>query len=154
MPGGPRGHRPEASRSQPRSAAACQGRAAAHRARSAWSMGRRLAIASAASLSQGHHDPLALSHSGQSHRTWTSSSCAAAQWGHAELVGMPWPDIVAAVHMAQAMGPRSSDFSNSVEAARSAARHARPSAPSPSALKATGRRASSYHEEWQGPSHI
>ena len=40
MPGGPHGRRPEASRSQPHSAAARQGRAVALRARSAWSMGR------------------------------------------------------------------------------------------------------------------
>ena len=39
----PRGRRPEASPSQLHSAAARRGRAAAHRVRSAWSMGRRLA---------------------------------------------------------------------------------------------------------------
>ena len=39
---------------------------------------------------------MACSHSGQSHGTWTSSSCAAPQWGHAVLVRVPWPDTVAA----------------------------------------------------------
>ena len=42
MPGGPHGHRPAASRSRHHSATALRGRAAARRARSAWSMGRRL----------------------------------------------------------------------------------------------------------------
>ena len=62
---------------------------------------------------------------------------------------MPWPETRAAVHMAPARRPRSSDFSNSVEAARSAARQAGPSAPSPSPPKVTGRHASSWREEWQ-----
>ena len=53
------------------------------------------------------------------------------------------------VHGAPAMRPRSSDFSNSVEAACSAARQAGPSAPSPSPTKVTGRRASRWREEWQ-----
>ena len=63
---------------------------------------------------------------------------------------MPWPDTRAgfAVHMAPAMRPRS-DFSNSVEATRSAARHAGPSVPSSSPPKVTGRRASSWREEWE-----
>ena len=65
-----------------------------------------LGIAVAASLSHGRHVPPALSHSGQSHKTRTSSSCAAPQWGHAELVRMLWPDTLAAVHMAPAMRPR------------------------------------------------
>ena len=42
-----------------------------------WSGGPRWGIAVAASLSHGRHVPLAFSHSGQSHRTWTSSSWAA-----------------------------------------------------------------------------
>ena len=60
---------------------------------------------------------------------------------------MPWTDTLAAVHMAPAMRPRSSDFSNLVEAARGAARQAGPSAPSPSPPKVTGRCASSWREE-------
>ena len=56
---------------------------------------------------------------------------------------MPWRDTLAAVHKAPAMRPRSSDFSNSVEAARSALRQAGPSATSPSPPKMTKRRASS-----------
>ena len=42
---------------------------------------------------------------------------------------MLWPDTRAAVHMAPAKSPRSSDFSNSVEAARSAARQKPPYLP-------------------------
>ena len=48
MPGGPRGPRPAASPSRPRSAAAPPVRAAACRARSAWSMGRRCVPAAGA----------------------------------------------------------------------------------------------------------
>ena len=62
---------------------------------------------------------------------------------------MPWPDTRAAVHMAPAMRPRSGDFSNSLEAARSAARQAGPSALSPSPPKVTRRRASRWREEGQ-----
>ena len=62
---------------------------------------------------------------------------------------MPWPDTRAAVHMAPVRSPRSSDFYGSVEAARTAARQAGPSAPSPSPPKVMGRRASSWREEWQ-----
>ena len=98
-------------------------------------------MAVAASLSQGRHVSLACSHSGQSHRTWTLSLCAAPQWGHAELVRMPWPDTLAAVHKAPAVRPRSSEFSNSVDAVRSAARQAGPCAPSPSPPKVTGHHA-------------
>ena len=100
--------------------------------------GPRPGMAPAASFSQGSHAPLASPHSGQSHRTWASSSCAAPQCGHVALARMPWPDTRAAVHMAPARSPRSSDFSNSVEAARSAARQAGPSAPSPSPPEGDG----------------
>ena len=95
-------------------------------------------MAPAASFSQGSHVPLALPHSGQPHRTWASSSCAAPQCGHAALARKPWPDTWAAVHMAPVRSPRSSDFYNSVEAVRSAARQAGPFAPSPSPQKVTG----------------
>ena len=47
------------------------------------------------------------------------------------------------------MRPRSMDFSSSVEATHSAARQAGPSAPSSNPPKVTGRRASSWREEWQ-----
>ena len=56
---------------------------------------------------------------------------------------MLWPDTLTAGHRAPAMRPRNSDFSNSVEATRTAARQAGPSAPSPSPPKVIGRRASS-----------
>ena len=111
--------------------------------------GPRWGIAVAASPSQESHVPLVLSHSRHSHRTCTMSSCAAPQWGHAELVCMLWPDTLAAVHMAPAMRPRSSAFSNSVEAACMAARQAGPSAPSPKPPKVTRHRASSWRKEWQ-----
>ena len=62
---------------------------------------------------------------------------------------MPWPDTLAAVHMAPAMRPRSSDFSSSVEATCRAARQAGPSAPSPCPPKVTVCRAFSWREEWQ-----
>ena len=62
---------------------------------------------------------------------------------------MPRPDTRAAVHVAAARRPRNSEFSSSVEAARSAARQAGPSALSPSPLKVTGRRASSWRGERQ-----
>ena len=62
---------------------------------------------------------------------------------------MPWPDTLVGVDRAPAMRPRSSDFSNSVEAPRIAARQAGPSTPSPSPPKVTGRRTSSWREEWQ-----
>ena len=86
-------------------------------------------LAVAASVSPGRHVSLACSYSGLSHKTWTSSSCAAPQWGHAELVRMRWPDTLATVPLAPAMRPRSSKFSNSVEAARNAARRCRPICP-------------------------
>ena len=66
---------------------------------------------------------------------------------------MPWLDTLAAIHRSPAMRPRSSDFSKSVEVARSAARQAGPSAPSPNPPKVTGRRALSWREEWQGLLH-
>ena len=62
---------------------------------------------------------------------------------------MPWPDTLATVHTARTMRPCSSDFSNLMEAARSAAWPGGPSAPSPSPPKVTGHRASSWREEWQ-----
>ena len=114
-----------------------------------WLGGPSWGRAAAASRSQGPHVSLARSHSGQSHKTWTSSSCAAPQWGHMELVRMPWPDTRAAVLKALAMRQRSNDFSSSVEATRVAARQAGPSAPPPRPPKVTGRRASSWREEWQ-----
>ena len=106
-------------------------------------------MAPAPSFSQGSHVPLASPHSGQSYMTWASSSCAAPQWGHAALALVLWPDTWAAVHMVPATSPRSSDFPNSVKAARSAARQAGPSAPAPRPPKVTGRRASNWREEWQ-----
>ena len=62
---------------------------------------------------------------------------------------VPWPDTLATVHGAPAMSPRNSDFCNLLEAARGAARQAGPFAPSPRTPKMMGRRASSWHEEWQ-----
>ena len=97
-----------------------------------WSGGPSWGMAVAVSLSQGRHVSLDCSHSGQSQRTWTSSSCAAPQRGDAELVRVPWTDTLAGVHKALTMRPCSSDFSNSVEAARSAARQVGPSASLPS----------------------
>ena len=75
-----------------------------------WSSGPSWGTAAAASRSQGGHATMAYSHSGQSHRTWTSSLCAAPQWGQTELVRVPWPYTLAAVHRAPAMRPHSSDF--------------------------------------------
>ena len=54
---------------------------------------------------------------------------------------MPWPDNLAAVQRAPAMRPRSSDFSSSVEATRSAARQAGPFAICPVAQPPEGDRA-------------
>ena len=93
--------------------------------------------------------PPGLCESGQSQKTWTSSWCAVPQWGKAEWVRVPWPDNLIAVHVAPAMRPHGSDFSNSVEAARSAARRAGPSASSPRPPKVTGRCTSSGREQWQ-----
>ena len=56
-----------------------------------------------ASCNQGLHVSVAYSHSGQSHGTWTSSSCATPQWWHADFVCMSWPDTNATVHEAPVM---------------------------------------------------
>ena len=82
--------------------------------------------------------------------TWTSSPCAAPQWGCAELVRVRWPDTPAAVHRAQARRPRGTDFSSFVEATRSATRQAGPSAPSPCPPKVIGHRASSWRSSGSG----
>ena len=62
---------------------------------------------------------------------------------------MPWLDTLADVHRVPVMSPRSSNFSNTIVGARSAAGKAGPSAPLPCPRKMTWRRAPSWREEWR-----